>query len=196
MTTTLLRRAGVVAVAGALTAGIVYASIPDSAGVIHGCYAKSGDAIRVIDNEVTTCKPGETALAWSVRGPQGLPGDTRVLAVGTTDLGTANFVVVPDLGAVNVSCPATYPSPGDLAGDVTITGDLPFDYVKTTATGSTAGLGVTSFSSRTAFPTDRSNTLWLLNNLGQWQFEYFTFAPAVPVNGSPCRTAAVITRIS
>ena len=189
MTTTLLRRAGVAAATGALTVGIVYASIPDAAGVIHGCYAKSGDMIRVIDTAVATCRPGETALAWSVGGPTG------VLTVGTADLGTTKSVVVPDLGAVNVSCPATYPSPGDIAGDVTITGDLPFDHVKITATGSSAGLGVTSFSSRTAFPTDRSNTLWLLNNLGQWQFEYFTFAPAVPLNGSPCRTAAVITRI-
>src|SRR5262245_58878879 len=33
-----------------LAAGIAYATIPDGDGTIHGCYRKSGGALRVIDN--------------------------------------------------------------------------------------------------------------------------------------------------
>lgn len=53
---------------------MVVATIPDSSGVIHGCYSRSGGNVRVIDDSVTGCKTGETALAWSVRGPQGPQG--------------------------------------------------------------------------------------------------------------------------
>jgi hypothetical protein len=58
----------------ALLGGVAYATIPDGGGVIHGCYAKSGGALRVIDNTVTNCKTGETALQWGVQGPQGPQG--------------------------------------------------------------------------------------------------------------------------
>jgi hypothetical protein len=57
----------------ALTA-VAYATIPDSSGVIHGCYAKSGGALRVIDASVTNCKSGETALPWNASGPAGPSG--------------------------------------------------------------------------------------------------------------------------
>ena len=53
---------------------MVVATIPDSSGVIHACYSRSGGNIRVIDDSVTGCKTGETALAWGVQGPQGPSG--------------------------------------------------------------------------------------------------------------------------
>jgi hypothetical protein len=59
-------------------AGTAYATIPGGDGVIHGCYAKSGGTLRVIDASVTNCKSGETALNWSqqgVPGPQGPQGE-------------------------------------------------------------------------------------------------------------------------
>jgi hypothetical protein len=62
-------------IAGALA--IVHATIPDSAGVIHACYSKSGGSLRVIDRSVTSCGQNETELTWNnvgPRGPQGLPG--------------------------------------------------------------------------------------------------------------------------
>ncbi len=40
---------------------VAYATIPDPAGVIHGCYSKSGGTLRVIDDSVTQCKSGETS---------------------------------------------------------------------------------------------------------------------------------------
>jgi hypothetical protein len=66
------------AVATVALAGTAYATIPAEDGVIHGCYAKSGGTLRVIDASVTTCKSGETALSWSqhgVPGPTGDPGE-------------------------------------------------------------------------------------------------------------------------
>ena len=62
-------------------AGTAYATIPGGDGIIHGCYAKSGGALRVIDASVTNCKAGETSLNWSQQGlpgpagPQGEKGD-------------------------------------------------------------------------------------------------------------------------
>jgi hypothetical protein len=47
--------AAVVLIAGAVT--VIRASIPDSQGVIHGCYNKSGGTLRVIDSTVTACTP-------------------------------------------------------------------------------------------------------------------------------------------
>jgi hypothetical protein len=59
---------------GALLGGAAYATIPDGGGVIHGCYAKSGGSLRVVDDTVTNCKSGETSLQWGVQGPQGPQG--------------------------------------------------------------------------------------------------------------------------
>jgi len=55
-------------------AGVAYATIPDSSGAIHGCYARSGGSLRVIDATVTNCKAGETSLDWNVQGQQGPQG--------------------------------------------------------------------------------------------------------------------------
>jgi hypothetical protein len=71
------RRVGVAAMAVAaalVVGGVAYATIPDSGGVIHGCYARSGGALRVIDAGVTNCKTGETSLDWNLQGQQGPVG--------------------------------------------------------------------------------------------------------------------------
>jgi hypothetical protein len=63
--------------AALVVGGVAYATIPDSGGVIHGCYTKSGGTLRVIDASVTNCKTNEVSLNWSqqgVRGPPGAPG--------------------------------------------------------------------------------------------------------------------------
>ena len=62
------------AVAAALSASAaVFATIP-SAGVISGCYTRSGGALRVIDSTVTSCSSKETSLNWNVQGVQGAVG--------------------------------------------------------------------------------------------------------------------------
>ena len=53
---------------------VAYASIPDSNGVIHGCYQKNNGQLRVIDPAVSNCTPSETPLQWSQTGPQGPVG--------------------------------------------------------------------------------------------------------------------------
>ena len=67
------------AVAGfALCAGIAYASIPDSGGVIHGCYANKDGNLRVIDTgSGGACDAKkETPLNWNQKGPTGARGPT------------------------------------------------------------------------------------------------------------------------
>jgi hypothetical protein len=58
-----------------LAAGVAYASIPDSSGVIHGCYTNN-QVLRVIDSATQTCAMNETALNWNQTGPQGPAGPT------------------------------------------------------------------------------------------------------------------------
>ena len=61
------RVVAVVAAALLVVAGVAYATIPDSGGVIHGCYSKSGGSLRVIDASVTNCSKSETALDGTFR---------------------------------------------------------------------------------------------------------------------------------
>ena len=67
------RTAALVAVVVAAVS-VAYASIPDSNGVIHGCYDKNNGQLRVIDPAVSSCNPSETPLQWSQTGPQGPMG--------------------------------------------------------------------------------------------------------------------------
>jgi hypothetical protein len=56
----------------ALAGMVAYATIPDSKGVIHGCYKTQNGQLRVIDSG--SCDSSETALSWSQTRPQGPPG--------------------------------------------------------------------------------------------------------------------------
>jgi hypothetical protein len=60
-------------VMGALIGGVAWASIPDSKGVIHGCYANtSPHTLQVIDTATTaSCPSGTTAMNWNAKGPPG-----------------------------------------------------------------------------------------------------------------------------
>lgn len=71
-----VRLAALLVVAAGLAAGgIAYASIPDSNGVIQGCYAKSRGQLRVIDTDKgQTCTANENPLNWNQTGPLGPPG--------------------------------------------------------------------------------------------------------------------------
>jgi len=69
-----------VALVALTAAGIASATIPDSSGVIHGCYAKaSGGAppgtLRVIDTGLgQSCGLNEVALNWNQQGVKGATG--------------------------------------------------------------------------------------------------------------------------
>jgi hypothetical protein len=66
------------AVLSAATAGIViagtgvaFATVPDSAGVFHGCYDKHSGELRLIDPVAGQhCKKDETAVSWNQTGHQ------------------------------------------------------------------------------------------------------------------------------
>jgi hypothetical protein len=60
---------------GVLAGGAALAAIPDSSGVIHGCYQKNVGNLRVIDPSAgDSCRPPEIALNWSQTGPKGRQG--------------------------------------------------------------------------------------------------------------------------
>jgi collagen triple helix repeat protein len=74
------RRFGLVALVvgvGVAVGGIAYASIPDSNGVIHGCYRPTSGQLIVIKSNGKGCEKGWTPLNWNqtgVTGPTGLNG--------------------------------------------------------------------------------------------------------------------------
>ncbi|HST25385.1 MAG TPA: hypothetical protein VLJ76_05305 [Gaiellaceae bacterium] len=68
------------AVAALAAASIAYATIPDTAGVIHGCYAKASGGttpgtLRVIDTGLgQSCGLNEVGLNWNQQGVKGATG--------------------------------------------------------------------------------------------------------------------------
>src|SRR5205823_13183315 len=70
-----------VAAVGLAAGGIAYASIPDSNGIIHGCFnpsgAKSsaGTSLNIIDSPYA-CAKGQQAITWNQQGPKGATGPT------------------------------------------------------------------------------------------------------------------------
>src|ERR671934_1247794 len=69
----LLVCAGILAVAG----GVAYATIPDSNGVISGCYSKTSGSLRVIDSSTQSCASTENPISWNHTGPTGPAGPAR-----------------------------------------------------------------------------------------------------------------------
>ena len=55
--------------------GVAYATIPDSGGIIHGCYLNSNGALRLIDTGAgQRCSANEKTVQWNQTGPAGPPG--------------------------------------------------------------------------------------------------------------------------
>jgi hypothetical protein len=62
-------------VGSVLVGGAAFAAIPDSNGVINGCYQKNVGNLRVIDPSAgDNCRPSEIPISWSQTGPQGPAG--------------------------------------------------------------------------------------------------------------------------
>jgi len=53
-------------------AGVAYATIPDSQGVIHACYKTDNGQLRLVDTG--SCNPSELDISWNQTGPQGPVG--------------------------------------------------------------------------------------------------------------------------
>ncbi len=130
-----MRRTGLVAVLAALVGlalgalGVAAASIPDSSGVIHGCYKPADGKLRVIDTDAgQACATGETGLAWNQTGPQGPPGSDAGLPVVTADDTTASDSIS---FSAAVTCPA---------------GKVPLSASAVTTNGTSRSASVVSFS--------------------------------------------------
>lgn len=100
--------AGVFVAMLAAVGGVAYASIPDSAGVIHGCY-KTGNpakgAVTVIDTDAgETCPSGTAPLNWNQTGPQGPAGPAGVS--GLQYVQAVSVINSDQLKTVSVSCPS------------------------------------------------------------------------------------------
>jgi hypothetical protein len=96
---TMTKRDLVAAAAGALAAsalagGVAWAAIPDSDGVIQGCY-NSGGNLKVVPE--LPCPKGWTSLPWNQQGPKGVPGADGV-SPSVTQLSPGD-VHCPDGGA-------------------------------------------------------------------------------------------------
>ena len=105
---------------GAAVFGVVsavQAAIPDSNGVINGCYQKNVGNLRVIDPSAgDSCRPSEIAISWSQTGPQGPPGATGPAG----PVGPAG--PKGDTGATGATGPAGPVGPAGPKGDTGATG--------------------------------------------------------------------------
>jgi hypothetical protein len=104
-------RRSVALLAGIVTlvtaAGLAYATIPGSDGVISACRDTKTGALRAIDAEAgQTCSSKEAPLTWNQTGPQGPPGTAAAYARIGAD-GTVNTDFALGITSANVSHPGT-----------------------------------------------------------------------------------------
>lgn len=142
--------AGCLLLAGTATAAV--ASIPDSSGVIHGCYNAAGQ-LRVVQG---SCRPGETALSWSQQGPAGPPGPSlrTVVAEGTSSIaGPGGFETA------SLTCSGPYPLLISGGYEIDNTQTSPTDY----AIVFSMPLNASTWAVRIAVPADApGNVSWHL----------------------------------
>jgi hypothetical protein len=93
--------------ASALLAGVALAAIPDSNGVIQGCY-NSGGNLKVVSE--LPCPKGWTSLPWNQEGPKGDPGTDGVsptvtqLSPGDANCPTGGAALIDATGSTAYVC--------------------------------------------------------------------------------------------
>jgi hypothetical protein len=95
----------VIAIAGGASA---FASLPDGAGVVHGCYDKASGQLRVTDPNTNTpkgCSTKEAALNWNQQGPQGPAGPAGITGLHQV-YDTSPEWTTGGIHSLTVSCPA------------------------------------------------------------------------------------------
>lgn len=124
------RKTGIVAVSAAAVIlgvggfGIAQTAIPDSGGVVHGCYKTSvpahGTPLSVIDSEAGgSCPTGYSALTWNQAGPAGPTGATGATgpagAAGPSTAGPSGLDVeiVTAIEGTSTYLPAVATCPSD-----------------------------------------------------------------------------------
>jgi hypothetical protein len=109
----------VVLALGLAAGGIAYASIPDSNGVIHGCYQRNSGAFHVIGTNPTVgggaCASNETAVDWGQGGSPGASGPSGPSGpAGTAGSGGASGPSGPS-GPTGTAGPTSYAIGGTTA---------------------------------------------------------------------------------
>jgi hypothetical protein len=105
------RLALVVVVLGLVGGGLAYATIPDSGGVIHGCYspnganAPNGAQLNIINSDSASCSKGQKEITWNQTGPQGEAGEAVAFA-GVGLFGAVNAATSKNVVSANVTHPA------------------------------------------------------------------------------------------
>lgn len=106
--------------------GFVQAAIPDTSGVIHGCYKNSNGSLRIFDDAVDACSSNETELTWNQTGPQGPPGPSNSSFVESKRLFVPHtypngdiyypFLAIPEFGEITVACGSFDRPDGSIGG--------------------------------------------------------------------------------
>jgi len=126
----------------ASVATVALAAIPTQKGVIHGCYAKTGGRLIVIDPAVTsTCPAGTKPVNWN---QQGAPGMNTLIAQ-TPEAAGANC---PNAGTKVTSGPDNGTGGGIASDGILEPGEVQVtSYVCNGANGEGSHLSVTVFES-------------------------------------------------
>lgn len=72
------------------TGGFAAAAIPDSSGVVHGCYKKKKGTLRLVSG--SKCKKSEKSISWNQKGKNGTNG-TNGASGAKGDTGAAGSAV-------------------------------------------------------------------------------------------------------
>jgi hypothetical protein len=147
--------------AGSLTAGVSYASIPDNSGVIHGCYNNNSGDLKVINTATSpTCPKHTTSLNWNQTGSPGAPSYATTATIPIDNPSTG-----PGTGSATLTLPTgTYVilnNSQDSACTVSATGGSVSDYFSYASQG-------TGFAHITS-PTGQV----------EWSCDNYTSAPSI-----------------
>jgi len=143
--------AGALVMAGGTAFGVVSSSIPDPAGLIHGCYSTNGAGVtngtplNIIDSTRASCSKGQSAISWNAAGRGATvtslaPGSNSNCPSGGAEIQDGNPADMPAY-----ACNGAQGTPG--ASVTTLTG------LACTTDGGAAGTVTTS--------TDSANTVVL-----------------------------------
>lgn len=154
----ILAACGLIAAGGASFGAVqAFASIPDSGGVIHGCYKPKSDGsnapLGVIDTALSggSCPAGNSQLTWNQTGPQGPAGPTGA---------TGPQGPTGDTGATGPQGPQGDTGPQGSQGPAgpSTAGPTGLDLIVLWACGPTAGVGTCSYNAASG---SSGNTIFL-----------------------------------
>jgi len=161
--------------------GVAFATIPDSGGMIHGCYNKTNGNLRLVDSE-SQCRSNERAISWN----QQPSGSTSVKPLGDVTLADDEQSVLFSEGALTVTAECIIDStttpfgagPRDIAQIVVSTTQAQSLFKAPHAQAVNGFGGNQDFSPIT--PKDERTIYLSFNNTGQPSFQETTFTAAAP----------------